>query len=358
MPQDTAAMAEAPARQASGAAAQAAPRNAAPENAAPENTARENATPEPATPVISVLVVSYNTRAMTLDCLRSLKAETRTPHEVIVFDNASTDGSADAIAAAFPHVRLIRSAENLGFAGGNNAAATHARGRYILLLNPDTLVLDGAVDKLLAFAEVLPRARIWGGRTLFADGRLNPTSCWGRMTLWNVFCRTSGLSALFPRSPFFNAETYPGWDRDSVRAVDLVTGCLLLIEREFWEALGGFDLDYFMYGEEADLCLRAHKMGADPHITPDAAIVHYGEASLPDRAEKMALLLKGKIELVKRHFPAWQRPLAIGLVRLWPLTRAVGSSMALRVSKSPDLEKTHRMWSAVWDRRAFWRDGY
>jgi GT2 family glycosyltransferase len=348
MPHNTADMAETPARQPSGA-----PAPAAPGDAAPEHTQ-----PKPAAPVISVLVVSYNTRAMTLDCLRSLEAETRTPHEVIVFDNASTDGSADAIAAAFPHMRLIRSAENLGFAGGNNAAATHARGRYILLLNPDTVVLDGAVDRLLAFAEALPRARIWGGRTLFADGRLNPTSCWGRMTLWNVFCRTSGLSALFPGSRLFNAETYPGWERDSVRAVDLVTGCLLLIEREFWEALGGFDLDYFMYGEEADLCLRARRMGADPHITPDAAIVHYGEASLPDRAEKMALLLKGKIELVKRHFPAWQRPLAIGLVRLWPLSRTLGSRMALRVSKRPDLEKTHRMWSAVWDRRAFWRDGY
>ena len=123
-----------------------------------------------ADPVVSVLVISYNTRPMTLACLRSLHDETKVPHEVIVVDNASADGSADAIAAAFPEVRLIASATNLGFAGGNNLAAGHARGRYILLLNPDTVVLDGAVDRLVGVAEGDPHARIWGGRTLYADG--------------------------------------------------------------------------------------------------------------------------------------------------------------------------------------------
>jgi GT2 family glycosyltransferase len=314
-------------------------------------------------PVVSVLVVSYNTREMTLECLRSLEATTRAPHEVIVFDNASGDGSADAIADAFPpdrypHIRLIRSEKNLGFAGGNNAAALHASGHYILLLNPDTVVLEGAVDNLLAFAREVPHARIWGGRTLFPDGSLNPGSCWQRMTLWNVFSRTSGLANIFPNSRFFNPEAYPGWKRDSVRAVDLVSGCLLLMERDFWKELGGFDLDYFMYGEEADLCMRARKAGADPHITPEATIVHYGEASMPERSEKMSFLLKGKIELAKRHFPGWQRPLGVGLLRLWPLTRVVTCRIGRLVFRSPQIEKTYGMWSAVWARRAFWRDGY
>jgi GT2 family glycosyltransferase len=314
-------------------------------------------------PVVSVLVISYNTREMTLECLRSLEATTRAPHEVIVFDNASGDGSADAIADAFPpeqypHIRLIRSEKNLGFAGGNNAAALHASGHYILLLNPDTVVLEGAVDNLLAFAREVPHARIWGGRTLFPDGSLNPGSCWQRMTLWNVFSRTSGLANIFPNSRFFNPEAYPGWKRDSVRPVDLVAGCLLLMERDFWEELGGFDLGYFMYGEEADLCMRARKAGADPHITPEATIVHYGEASMPERSEKVSLLLKGKIELAKRHFPSWQRPLGVGLLRLWPLTRVATCRIGRLVFKSPKIEKTYGMWSAVWARRTFWRDGY
>jgi GT2 family glycosyltransferase len=316
-----------------------------------------------AAPLVSVIVVSYNTREMTLDCLASLERETRAPHETIVWDNASTDGSADAIAAAFPperfpHLRLIRSAENLGFAGANNAAAAHATGRYLLLLNPDTVVLDGAADKLLAFAAEVPHAKIWGGRTVFADGSLNPTSCWRRVTLWNTFCRTSGLTGIFPNSPLFNNEAYPGWNRDSVRAVDLVTGCLFLIERDFWNALDGFDLDYFMYGEEADLCLRARKLGADPHVTPEATIIHYGSASLPDRAEKMVLVLKGRVEIVKRHFPAWQRPLALGLLRLWPLSRVVAGRVARLASRKPGGDGSRDMWSAVWSRRAFWRNGY
>lgn len=311
-----------------------------------------------ADPEVSVLVISYNTRDMTLACLRSLEEETHTSHEVIVVDNASSDGSADAIAATFPEMTLVRSDKNLGFAGGNNLAAEHARGRYILLLNPDTLVLDGAVDKLLAFAAEVPHARIWGGRTLFPDGRLNPSSCWRRMTLWNTFCRTSGLTGLFPNSPLFNSESYGGWDRRAVRAVDSVSGCMFLVEREFWRKLSGFDLSYFMYGEEADLCLRARRLGAMPHVTPDAVIIHYGSASLPDQAEKMVLLLRAKIELAKRHFPAWQRHFGIALLRLWPLSRLIATSVASFVSRKPKVAATRRMWSAVWARRAVWSAGY
>ena len=103
-------------------------------------------------PVVSILVISYNTREMTLACLASVVAETGVPYELIVLDNASTDGSAEAIAAAFPQARLIASRDNLGFAKGNNVASEGARGRYILLLNPDTLVLDRAIDRLVAFA--------------------------------------------------------------------------------------------------------------------------------------------------------------------------------------------------------------
>src|SRR5688500_14237732 len=122
------------------------------------------------TPVVSILVISYNTRAMTLECLRSVVAETRVPYELVVLDNASPDGSAAAIAAAFPpesfpQIRLIASAANRGFAGGNTLAAQAARGRYLLLLNPGTLVLDHAIDRLVAFAERTPAAGIWGGRT-------------------------------------------------------------------------------------------------------------------------------------------------------------------------------------------------
>src|SRR5262249_52669728 len=237
-------------------------------------------------PLVSIIVVSYRTRELTLECLRSIARETvGVSHEVLVVDNASGDGSAAAIAQEFPDVKLIALDGNVGFARANNIAAGEARGRYLLLLNPDTVVIDRAIDRLLEFAAEHPQARIWGGRTLYADRTLNPTSCWRRMSLWNVFCRTAGLTGLFPRSQLFNSECYGRWDRSTVRDVDIVTGCFLLIERDFWQRLGGFDARFFMYGEEADLCLRAAKLGARPAVTPNATIIHYGGASEQVRSE-------------------------------------------------------------------------
>ncbi len=308
-----------------------------------------------AVPAVSIVVVSYNTRQMTLDCLASVFAETREPFELIVIDNASTDGSAEAIAAAWPQgtpgFSVLAETRNHGFAGANNIAARHARGEYILLLNPDTVVLDGAIDRLLAFARRTPAAQIWGGRTLNADRSLNPSSCWGEQTLWSVFCRATGLTGLFPRSELFNPEAYGGWQRDGERAVGMVSGCFFLLPRRLWEQLGGFDLSYFMYGEEADLCLRARRLGAQPRITPEATVIHYGGASETVRTDKMVRLLKAKITLVDRHFPAWQRAPGRALLMLWPLTRAMATRLAGRRDSAA-------VWTAVWRRRREWAGGY
>ena len=302
-------------------------------------------------PELTIIVVSYNTREMTLECLRSVRDETRAPHEVIVVDNASSDGSAEAIAAEFPRIRLIAETENHGFARANNLAAEHARGEYLLLLNPDTVVLDGGVDRLLAFAEANPAARIWGGRTLNADRTLNPTCCWGRMTLWNVFCRASGLSGVLSSSEAFNGEGYGSWQRDSVREVDIITGCFLMIPHIFWRELGGFDLTYFMYGEEADLCLRAAKAGARPLFTPEAEIIHYDGASETVRTDRMVRILRAKAQVIRDHFPAAQRATGLFLLRLWPLSRWIVAS-AVRPS-----EQT-RIWGEIWRRRAEWERGF
>ncbi|QIE56349.1 glycosyltransferase family 2 protein [Pikeienuella piscinae] len=302
-----------------------------------------------ADPILSIIVVSYNTREMTLECLRSVYAETRTPFELIVVDNDSPDGSAEAIGREFPDAMLIAEKINHGFARANNIAAKHARGEFILLLNPDTVVLDGALDRLLAFARARPEARIWGGRTVFGDRSLNPGSCWRRITLWNLFCRAIGAAALFPRSAVLNSEGYGGWDRMSERQVDIVTGCLFLLSRADWEALDGFDPIFFMYGEEADLCMRAaEKLGARPAVTPDAVIVHYHGQSSNVRADKIVRLLQAKREIVRRHFPTWQQPLAAALLALWPWTRSVAYRLIGRESA----------WVDVWRRRGEWKNGF
>ncbi|MFG0242160.1 MAG: glycosyltransferase family 2 protein [Phycisphaerales bacterium JB054] len=305
-------------------------------------------------PTVTVILVSYNTRDMTLASLRSLYEQTaQTSLKVIVVDNQSSDGSADAIEAEFgSRLCLIRAASNLGFAAANNLAAAKAQGEYLLLLNPDTLVLDGAIDKLVAFAREQPEARVWGGRTVFADGSLNPASCWRRITLWGLFCRATGLTRAFASSRLCNPEEYGGWQRDSVRHVDIVSGCFLLIEHRLWNALGGLDSAFFMYGEEADLCLRARRHGARPQTTPAATIVHYGGASESVRTEKLVRLLRAKSMLIKRHLPSWQQPLALGLLAAWPFTRSLWQRR--RTTDTPHGKDSSPAWAAAWRRRADW----
>jgi hypothetical protein len=311
---------------------------------------------ETAPPILSILVISYNTREMTLDCLRSVVAETRTPFELIVLDNASADGSVAAVATEFPDIRVIASPDNLGFAEGNNVASRQARGEYILLLNPDTLVLRGALDTLVDFARAHPQAGIWGGRTLFPDGRLNPSSCWRKLDLWALAMRASGLGSAFRGNPVFNAEAYGGWQRDRVREVDIVSGCLFLIRRETWERLGGFDPTFVMYGDEADLCRRAQAIGLRPMVTPEAEIVHYAGASETVRADKRIRLYRALMTLVRRHFPPWQRPLACGLLVSVPLSRSLALSVLAPLGAGSPASRA--AWREVWGRRAEWRDGY
>jgi N-acetylglucosaminyl-diphospho-decaprenol L-rhamnosyltransferase len=309
-------------------------------------------------PEISIIVVSYNTREMTLECLRSVVAETRTTdYELIVVDNASADGSAAAIAAEFPAIRLMALEENIGFARANNLAAESARGKRLLLLNPDTVVLDRALDRLVEFADSRPAARIWGGRTLFADRSLNPGSCWGAMSVWGLVSRTVGLTMLFPRSEFFNPEPYGGWQRDSVREVDIVTGCLLLIDRPLWDELGAFDPRFFMYGEEADLCIRAIARGATPVITPTAEIVHYGSAS--DTGNKASAVAAARVTLIREHWSPLARRAGIFLSWASALTHHVAYATATKLlPRRARLRESARMHSGVWHDRHRWLPGY
>ena len=308
---------------------------------------------------VSILIVSYNTREMTLAAIASVVRETQDEsYEIIVVDNASTDGSADAIAAHPAQPALIRLTENIGFGRGNNLAAEHATGEYVLLLNPDTVVTERAIDRLVTFARANKRAMIWGGRTVFADGRLNPASCWQRITPWNLMTRATGLAAIFPKSGVFNSEAYGGWARDTVREVDIVSGCFLLIPRSIWLALGGFDPAYFMYGEEADLCLRARRIGARPMVTPEAVIVHYGGASEATRAGKMIKLLAAKATLIDRHWPRWSVGVGQFLLLLWPLTRWIALTAWSRIRGNASKRDAARTWKAILDARADWQSGY
>lgn len=308
---------------------------------------------------VSVIIVNWNTRKLTLECLRSLYAQTtQTPFEVLLVDNGSHDGTVEAIAAEFPpadypNLRVIAEPTNHGFAVANNIAARLARGKRLLLLNSDTVVLDAAVDRVVAFADERPAAGIWGGRTLFGDGSLNYTSCWGRQTLWSVFCFTFGLCKLFPNINFFNPEGMTAWRRNSIREVDVVTGCFLLIDTALWHRLEGFDPIFFMYGEEADLCLRAQRLGARPVITPAATIIHYGHGSAVTRADPQVRLLRAKIALAHRSLGPVSAELVRWLYLVAVALRTVGYGLVAWLRRRPN-DAVTGAWAATLKRRDEW----
>lgn len=309
-------------------------------------------------PEVSVIVVSFNTKDMTLAAIRSVVDLTKgVSYELIVLDNASSDGSADAIAQEFPDVRLIRSPDNLGFGRANNLAAEAAVGEYVLLLNPDTLVFEDSIAALVDFARERPEAGVWGGRTVFADGSLNPYSCWRELSLWTLLCGALMLSRIFKGSGFFNPEAYGGWLRDDVRPVDIVTGCFLLMKMDQWRRLGGFDPQFFMYAEEADLCYRARLEGARPHLTPDACIVHYGAASEKVFGPKVVRLFAGKVTFMRKHWsPARRRlGLAIYVSHVWLRLTGYGLVGAIAGGR---FRETRDAWLHVWRSRGDWMGGY
>ncbi len=306
-------------------------------------------------PKISILVISYNTKQMTLDCLHSVfNQPSKVPFEVIVIDNDSSDGTQDAIKEEFGNrLTFIDSEKNLGFCVGNNEAAKLAKGEYLLLLNPDTVVLDNAIDEVFAFAESNPSARIWGGRTFFGDHSLNKASCFQQQSLWSLMSQALGLNSLFRNSTLLNPEGIGGWNRDGVRAVDIVSGCFLLIKKEFWDELDGFNVDFFMYGEEADLCLRALKQGAVPMVTSKATIIHYGGGSQKIRADRMVRLIRGKMMLVRRHMPIGTRKLGAFLLALWPLTRYLAHLLLALVGRKKSKDSKED-WKKIYQRRKEW----
>ena len=259
-------------------------------------------------PVLSVVVVNYNTREATSACLRSvLQASPSVDLELIVVDNGSTDGSAAAFREGFPAATVIDAGENLGFARGVNRGAQAASGEWLLLLNPDTLTLPGSLRALLQFADANPEYGVLGGRTLRPDGSVDPSSCWGAPTLWSLTMFATMLSTAFKRSPVFDPESLGRWQRDSVREVPIITGCLLLVRLADWERLGGMDEDYFLYGEDAEFSMRAGRAGLRRVVVPDAVIVHEVGGSSDAGGEKGCMVMAGKVTHLRQDVDAAPR---------------------------------------------------
>lgn len=231
------------------------------------------------TPVVSIVIVSFNTRELLCECLNSAQHEAQSlDHEVIVVDNASRDGSAEMVAAKFPAVRLIRSDVNLGFAAANNRAFAVAQGRYVVLLNSDAFMRPGALDLAVALMEAHPHVGLGGARLVGRDGGGQPSA---RMfpSLLNDLLTLSGLAARFPQSPFFGRVDRTWADPREACAVDWTPGAFAILRRAVLDEIGAFDEDFFLYYEEVDLCRRIKQAGYAIWYWPQIEVIHYGGES-------------------------------------------------------------------------------
>ncbi len=306
-------------------------------------------------PDVSVLIVTYNSEDQIVGCLRSLLDQRKAiSQEVIVLDNSPTPGTATIVREQFPEVRLLTPGKNLGFAAGVNAAAKEARGEFLLLLNPDTIVLRNAVDVIVAFARANPKYAIFGGRAQKLDGTLEPSSCWGLPSLWSLLMFASGLSAIGRRYTLLNPESMGSWQRDTAREVDMISGCFLLVGRDIWNSLRGFDERFFMYGEDADLAMRARLAGWRSLMCPTAEFIHEIGKSSETPLHKMILLYKGKATLIRTHPSSLWRAISIRLLLTGVFIRAVSYKVYSRVRNQPNDER----WYHLWTSRREWTRGY
>jgi GT2 family glycosyltransferase len=247
---------------------------------------------------LSVVIVNWNAREMLRDCLASLTPATGgLAVEVIVVDNASSDGSAAMVRDAFPAIRLIESPQNLGFAAGNNLALRQARGRHVLLLNSDTLVRGDVLPRAVAWLDAHPRAGVLGPLLLNADGSLQP-SCSAFPTLRNLTLQLLGVT----RIARLDGYRLTGWDRSAERRVDVVSGAAMFVRRAAMDEVGLLDEAFFFYGEETDWCRRFARAGWEVAVAPLPAIVHLGGGSVRALSHRRDVMLtEGTVRLHRKH---------------------------------------------------------
>jgi len=224
---------------------------------------------------LSNIIVSWNAKEYLDECLQSI--DENAPHfkyETIVVDNASTDGAPDLVAEKYPHVHLIRNTENLGFAKANNIGIEKSEAKYVCLINSDAVVLKDCLDLMCRYMDEHPEIGVLGPKVLNRDGSLQPT-CREFPTFWKNICHAMALNKLFPKSSLFGGYTMMDWSHDTVREVDFLSGCFMMVRRSAIEQVGMLDDNFFFYAEDKDWCKRFWKAGWKVVYFPQAKAIHY-----------------------------------------------------------------------------------
>ncbi len=279
---------------------------------------------------LGIVIVSWNVRELLAACLESVMGSLSTFHtplstDWIVVDNASTDGSADMVRARFPQVKLIASDRNLGFAGGNNLGIGYwgldapilntQYPRYVLLLNPDTLVHDNALETLLRFMDATPRAGVCGARLVYGDGSFQH-SAFRFPGLWQIILDAPGVHPRLLDSRLNGRYSRALYASGRPFEIDHPLGAAMMVRAEAVRQVGLMDEGFHMYCEEIDWAWRIKKAGWKAYCVPQAEIIHYGGQSTQQvKPEMIVALWTSRLRLYRKHYPAWKLSAARWLVR-------------------------------------------
>lgn len=279
------------------------------------------------TPVVSIIIVSYRTRDVLEACLRSLKECVDLAHEVIVVDNASPDGSADMVEQGFPHVRLVRGQENIGFSPANNLGVGIAVADLVMLLNPDTLVVKGSVEQWVA-AHRRTAATISGPRLLYPDGS-DQVSAWKVPGAWDAVLELFYLHRLFSRTYYRASELKQD------REVGFVSGAAMLLERSVFMDVGGLDPELF-WMEDTDLCVRIRQKGGSCYRLVEPGIIHIGgQSSGGDPTRMISNQLVSRVKFARKHRGVLTGAFVAVVIGLHICTRIIAFSLYGMFSHDP-----------------------
>ncbi len=253
---------------------------------------------------VSVIIVNYNVKEFLLNLLESLfKASGHINIEVFVVDNASEDGSPEAIKKKYPQVKLIANKENVGFGKANNQAMKIAKGKFLLLINPDAIVREDTLSNMLVFFNEHPECGLAGCKVLNPDGTLQLACRRSFPTPWVSFTKITGLSKLFPHSKIFAGYNLTFLNENETYEVDAVSGSFMMLRREAYEKVGGFDERFFMYGEDLDYCFRVKEAGYKVFYFSGAEVIHYkGESTKRSSIDETNLFYGAMNLFVDKHF--------------------------------------------------------
>ena len=253
---------------------------------------------------LSIVIVNYNVKYFLEQCLyAATKAASKLGSEIIVVDNDSVDGSCQMVAEKFPMVTLIANKVNVGFSKANNQAIRIAKGEYILLLNPDTVVEEDSFIKIVGFMDKTPDAGGLGVKMIDGKGRFLPESKRGLPTPEIAFWKMFGFSSLFPRSKRFGRYHLGYLDKDQIHEVDVLAGAFMLLRRQTLDKVGLLDEDYFMYGEDIDLSYRITQGGYKNYYFPQTTIIHYkGESTKKGSINYVKVFYNAMIIFAEKHF--------------------------------------------------------